>query len=215
MGANIKRRRQLRRKSKRKGRLRFKCHATKISWKKGQNVDKNLKAMGLSANPNRIGRERKKRYNKLRDMYNASRKRQNNENDGNDNNDNKNKSGSRINDETSNDFDFNPRDYEQFMHADEHKEGEDPFLLNIPDSALKEQLNLSLNQRPTHLFKPLPRYKREYYQRLINRYGKDYEAMHSDIELNFFQWTANKIQRDIEHYRYEFYFKKRKKQIVL
>lgn len=206
MGANIRKRKQLRRKSKNKGKLKFKCHATKKSWKKGTNVEKNLKAIGIAFNPNNINIERKKRYNKLRDLYKHKTKK----NDDTSNNDKSN----NDNDNDNYDYNYNPRDYDKFLNADNYKQGDKPFLLNIPNSTLKNQLNLSINTKPEPLFQGLPRYKREYYQRLINRYGKDYDAMCNDIKLNFFQWTKNRIKRDIQHYRYEFRFDKIKKQIT-
>ena len=219
MGANTRKNKQLRRKSRNKGKLKFKCHATRLSWKKGSNVARNLKAIGLSYNPNNIGLERKKRHNKLVALYHASKK----DEQGDKTNKNVNKVllESRLNDDASNDYDYNPKDYDAFIDGDNNKSNKNkndnnsnPLLLNIPDSALKNKLNLALNQNPANLFKPIPRHKREYYQRLINKYGRDYNAMHSDIKLNFFQWTVNKIRRDIKHYRYEFKFPKRRERIT-
>eukprot|EP01083_Nonionella_stella_P180756 645400_1 len=207
MGANVKKRKQLRKKSRNAGKLKFKCHATKLSWKKGSNVEKNLKIIGLSYDPNNIKQERRKRFNKLKAMYNSSNKNK--------------KVASKSNDDASNKdrddgfVDYHPRDLDAFINTDDGDKDKEPLLLNIPPSALTTQLNIALNTTPSNLFTSLPRHRREYYQRLINKHGRNYHAMYTDIPLNYFQLTENRIRKDIQHFRYEFKFRPQKAVVKL
>ena len=169
-------------------------------------MHKNLKQIGLKCNPNEIGRERRMRYNRLRTMYRA-------------------KDGKGSIDETSkpqrhkpgydDNFDYNPMDMNSFIDAGNDNGGKNPLMLGIPKSLLAHRLNTALNTKPSNQFKSLPRHKREYYQRLIIAHGSDFRAMANDIQRNFFQWTENRIKKDIRHFQYEFKWPKQRDIVML
>eukprot|EP00485_Elphidium_margaritaceum_P023533 CAMPEP_0202712284 /NCGR_PEP_ID=MMETSP1385-20130828/36582_1 /ASSEMBLY_ACC=CAM_ASM_000861 /TAXON_ID=933848 /ORGANISM="Elphidium margaritaceum" /LENGTH=204 /DNA_ID=CAMNT_0049372267 /DNA_START=47 /DNA_END=661 /DNA_ORIENTATION=+ len=193
MGASIKKRRRRRKKDKRQNRLHFKDRETQSSFvtvargRNSKNADRQMRAMGIVADPNRIKTERAKRMNQIRGMLNLS------------------KSAEKTNDDDNVDI---PVDVDTIASL---QENEEPLGLNLPDTALKHKLTMALNTKPVHLKVKLARYKREYLQRLINKYGHNYAGMHTDIQLNFLQWTENTIRRDIEHFRLEFRFGRKNK----
>ena len=56
----------------------------------------------------------------------------------------------------------------------------------------------------------LPTWKREYYQRLLTKYGSNWQKMENDIKLNYFQWTRGKLKKEILFYKKHFKFDKKR-----
>lgn len=81
--------------------------------------------------------------------------------------------------------------------------------LPIGNSYLKGTLELAMNSMTSQVKHYLPQHKKEYFQRLIYKYGTDYKAMARDKKLNFFQYTTRRIKKDIEYSKDIFNFPQR------
>ena len=66
--------------------------------------------------------------------------------------------------------------------------------------AMHTQTSKSVRKIATH--------KQEYLQRLITAYGVNWVKMAADTQLNYLQYSANKIQRDVKYWKRNFTFPK-------
>ena len=163
---------------------------------------KELQKIGLVADPNKrsILNLHHQRVNKVRSMYLRSIGETNTKK-------NIEKSVALRQSAEAAKFEYDPTDLNAFIEKKSQKKKRPPLIRNLPNTPMKHLLNVYINHKPETEQNPLSRYKKEYYQRLINRYGRNYDAMQNDISLNFFQWTACQIKGDIEYWRKEFNFK--------
>ncbi|ETO35094.1 ribosome biogenesis protein Nop16 (predicted) [Reticulomyxa filosa] len=195
MVANVQKRKKLRERQRKRAGPVFRCKKTKRSWQKN-NITKKQKLQSL----------KKKKLNK----------------------DNANNNEAKTIEETkvSDSLSYLEKEYHIERDSDAEtnsdvdmyelntKKPENPVVLDMHESPVRAMLDLAVHAEARDIRRFLKTHQVEYLQRLINRYGTNYDTMAKDIKLNFFQFTANKLKREIEFHQHRFVFGQKTKNVL-